>query len=198
LIDDLRERPLGGRPSLGYGLCALALLPVLPNLEPSERVAIPAVLRRPALLAQLAPRSSTVLIAPFNDGQLAMYAQAQSGFAYRVPEGGVFVPGAGGPAYGMRDGPLLYALAALAGRASTEAGRTRTDRLCLARIARNEQLERTCLTHYRNALRRLAVDTVVVDLHAGPAAARRNGAFFTALLGPPLRTQDALVYRVRR
>ena len=196
LLDDLEQRPLGGRRAHGWALCALALAPIVPHLAPSELVSVPPVIATQGALARVAPASTTVLIAPYSDGQLAMYAEAQAGFSYRIPEGGVFVPGRSGPAYGMREGPLLYALAALAGRSSTHAGRTSTDRICLARIAHSAPLGPACITHYLGALHALAINTVVVIQTAPPTAFRRNASFFTQLLGQPQRVREALVFTV--
>ncbi len=197
LIDDLKARPPFGRRALGWALCTIALLPIIPHLAPSERVTVPPVIGSPGRLSRTDPAAHTILIAPYNDGQLAMYAQAESGFSYRVPEGGLFVPGHGGPSYGMREGPLLYALAALAGRRSTRAGRTPTDRLCLGLLARNAPLESRCTTHYRNALRALGVNAVVLLEEAPPLSLHRNMTFFNTLLGPPLKGRDALVFTVK-
>jgi hypothetical protein len=196
LIDDLRSRPLGGSPILSVGVCAIALASVLPSLTPSEVLRAPAVVSRAASFRAILPRAKTVLITPAADGQFAMYAQAEAAFAYKIPDGGVFVPTAQGPSYGMRHGPLLYALAALAGQASTKSGRTPTDNLCLAQLARGTALTQRCRAHYQHALRALAIDAVIVTNVGSPRASRRYSAFFGALLGPGITTNGARVFTV--
>jgi hypothetical protein len=196
LIDDLRNRPLLGRRWLGGAACALALIPVIPALTASERVRIPAVLAGGPALRRLAPKASTVLIVPSTNGQLGMYAQAQADFAYRIPDGGVFVPNAGGASYGMRQGPLLYALAAVAGHVSTLAGRTALDTLCLGQLELLPGPVGRCRAHYLAALHALQVNTVVVSELGSRAAAARYVAFFTALLPAPARARDARVFIV--
>jgi hypothetical protein len=194
LLDDLRARPLAGRRWLGGALVALALASVLPSRTPSERVSAPRVLTDARLLHAVAPDARSVLVAPYSNGQLAMYAQAASGFAYRIPDGGVFVPTRWGPAYGMRPGPLLYALAALAGRSSTRAGRTAADGRCLAQLQRHADLDDACRLRYREALRALRVGAVVLAHAGGSRAARRTERFLATLLGPPRRAGAARVF----
>jgi hypothetical protein len=192
LVEDLRASAAPRRRAWGVAVCLLALVPALPALSPSRTVAVPPVLANARELQRLAPGARTVLVVPAGNGQLAMYAQAQAGFAYRIPDGGVFVPNPAGPSYGMREGPLLYALAALAGRPATRAGRTATDSLCLARIAR---LDERCRRHYLGALKALRVDTVVVCAPSSRSVTRET-AFFTALLGRPVAGGGGLVFRV--
>jgi hypothetical protein len=193
LIDDLRARPPSGYPALGAIACVLALVPVLPALAPTEVVKVPAVIGDATAFRRILPRARTVLITPTGNGQLAMYAQAKAGFAYSTPVGGVFVPSPDGPSYGMRHGPLLYALASLGGRASTRAGRTPTDSLCLEQLASREMLNRDCRSHYLHALRALRVDAVIVS-DLGSRSAARYARFFTSLLGSPRRTENTFVY----
>jgi hypothetical protein len=196
LIDDLRARPLLGRPVLGLAICAIALVPILPTLAPSELVRVPPVVAGAAAFHRALPTARTVLITPSGNGQLAMYAEAQADLAYSIPDGGVFVPNADGASYGMRQGPLLYALAALGGHVSTKAGRTRLDEACLKRIARAATLVASCRTHYLDALRALKIDAVVVcDL--GSSSERSSyRRFFAALLGPGLAVKGARVFMV--
>jgi hypothetical protein len=194
LIDDLRGRPLLGRRGLGLVLCGVALIPVIPTLTPSEVVRIPAALANARVLRKLAPYARTVLIVPSANGQLGMYAQARADFAYDIPDGGVFVPSPDGPSYGMRHGPLLYALARLGGHASTRAGRTRLDTLCLKRIVIGPALDGTCAERYRRALQVLHVDAVVVSTLGSRSLAVRYTHFFAALLGAPQATEGAAVF----
>ncbi|MDT5280545.1 MAG: hypothetical protein QOJ20_1740, partial [Mycobacterium sp.] len=105
-----------------------------------------------------------------------------------------FVPGSGGPAYGLRHGPILYALAALDGVASTRAGRTRADSLCVRRLTRRDTLSTQCRSLYLVALRALRVDAVVVCDYGPRWRVRRYLAFFTALLGASRRTVNASVF----
>ncbi|MEA2314583.1 MAG: hypothetical protein QOI03_1275 [Solirubrobacteraceae bacterium] len=194
LIDDLRCRPLLGRKSLGWAVCAIALIPAVPALTPSRVLNVPAAVGSASEFRALAPGARTVLITPFLNGQFAMYAQARAGFAYRIPDGSVFVPGSGGPAYGLRHGPILYALAALDGVASTRAGRTRADSLCVRRLTRRDTLSTQCRSLYLVALRALRVDAVVVCDYGPRWRVRRYLAFFTALLGASRRTVNASVF----
>jgi hypothetical protein len=90
---------------------------------------------------------------------------------------------------------LLYALAALGGHASTQAGRTSTDSLCLQRLKFSETLSRNCQAHYLHSLRALHLDAVVVCA-LGSHSAGRYASFFASLLGPPRRVEDALVFVV--
>jgi hypothetical protein len=197
LIDDLRVRPLLGRPALGMMVCAIALVPILPNLAPSEVVGVPPVIGSAVAFRQLLPTARTVLITPAANGQFAMYAQAQADYAYSVPEGGVFVPSAHGASYGMRQGPLLYALAALGGHVSTQAGRTQTDVECLKQLLRATMLNETCRTHYLDALRALKTDAVIVSDHGSPSERANYRWFFRALLGPGIAAKGARVFVVR-
>jgi hypothetical protein len=197
LIDDLRRRPLLGHRALGVATCGIALIPVIPTLTPSELVRIPAVIGDAAVLRKVAPKAKTVLIVPSTNGQQGMYAQAKADFAYKIPDGGVFVPSPDGPSYGMRHGPLLYALAALGGHISTQAGRTRADSLCLKRLAISPVPDGGCTTHYARALRALHVDAVVVSNLGSRSRAARFTDFFTAMLGSPTATEDAEVFVVR-
>jgi hypothetical protein len=135
-----------------------------------------------------------VLITPFLNGQFAMYAQARAGFSYRIPDGSVFVPGPGGAAYGLPHGPLLYALAGLDGVASTRAGRTRADVLCVRRLLHREALSTSCRSHYLVALRALRVDAVVVCDYGPRRRVNRYLAFFTSLLGTSRPTPGADVF----
>jgi len=153
LIDDLRTRPPLGRPVLGLAVCGIALVPILPALTPSEVVKVPAVVGNATAFHRVLPRAKIVLITPTGDGQFAMYAQAKTGFAYSIPAGGVFVPSSDGPSYGMRHGPLLYALATLGGHASTQAGRTPMDSLCLEQLSRGARVGGACRSLYLRALR---------------------------------------------
>jgi hypothetical protein len=196
LIDDLRVRPLRGSPTLSVGVCAIALVSILPSLTPSEVLRAPAVVSRAPSFRAILPSAKTVLITPAADGQFAMYAQAEADFAYKIPDGGVFVPTAQGPSYGMRHGPLLYALATLADQASTKSGRTPTDTLCITQLARGTALTKRCRVHYQHALRALAIDAVVVTNVGSPRASRRYSAFFSALLGPGTTTSGARVFTV--
>jgi hypothetical protein len=197
LVDDLRARPLFGRPALGMAVCALALLPIVPALTPSEAVSVPAVVGNATAFHRALPAAKIVLITPTGNGQFAMYAQAQAGFAYRIPAGGVFVPGPTGPSYGMRAGPLLYALAALAGHASTHAGRTPLDSLCLGRLSDSPRVTGVCRRLYLRALRVLHVDAVVV-CSLGSRSSVRYAGFFVSLLGSPKKIERALVFSVDR
>jgi hypothetical protein len=194
LIDDLRARPPFGRPALGMAVCALALLPVIPALIPSEAVSVPAVVGSATAFHRALPAVKTVLITPPGNGQFAMYAQAQAGFAYRIPAGGVFVPGLTGPSYGMRTGPLLYALAALGGHLSTRAGRTPLDSLCLGLLSHGARVSGVCRSLYLRALHALHVDAVVCSLRSRSSV--RYAGFFSSLLGPPRKVEQALVFRV--
>jgi hypothetical protein len=193
LIDDLRTRPPFGHPFWGMAACAMALVPILPDLTPSELVNVPTVVSNAAAFRRAMPKAETVLITPTGNGQFAMYAQARAGFAYSTPAGGVFVPSPDGPSYGMRQGPLLYALAALGGHTSTLAGRTPTDSLCLRQLKFSEALSRDCRAHYLHSLRALHVDAVIVCA-LGSHSAGRYAGFFAALLGQPRRVEDALVF----
>ena len=197
LIDDLRSRPLRGSAALSVAVCAAALISVLPTLTPSEAVSAPSVAANAATFRQILPTAKTVLITPAADGQFAMYAQVEADFAYKIPDGAVFVPTAQGPSYGMRHGPLLYALAALAGAVSTQSGRTPTDRLCLAQLAHGNELDQTCRSHYRHALQALRVNAVIVSRIGSARARRRYNWFFGALLGPAKATAGASVFVVR-
>ena len=194
LIDDLRASPPLGSRALGVAIFAVALIPALPSLTPSEVVRLPAVVTSSAELQSFAPHARTVLITPSSDGQLGMYAQAKAGFAYDIPDGGVFVPNAGGPSYGMRQGPLLYALAALGGQASTLAGRTREDARCLAELARGPALSADCRAHYRAALRALGVGAVVVLDRGARSGVERYLRFFGVLLGAPAASAGTRVF----
>jgi hypothetical protein len=195
LLDDLRRRPPLGSRALAVAVIAVGLVPALPTLTPSEVVRLPSVLTSAPLLHRYAPAARTVLVLPSSAGQLGMFAQAKAGFAYTLPDGGVFVPGAGGPSYGMREGPLLYALAAVGGYASTSAGRTPTDTACLRELGGGVgRLGPRCRAHYRNALRALGVGVVVVCERGSPAAVARYARFFAALLGPPRSSAGAEVF----
>lgn len=195
LVDDLRRRPLLGRRGLGLALCGLALMAVIPTLTPSEVARVPAVIADAAVLHAFAPAARTVLIVPSANGQLGMYAQARADFAYDIPDGGVFVPSPDGPSYGMRHGPLLYALATLGGHASTRAGRTHVDALCLERLAIGATPGGGCKAHYLRALLVLRVDAVIVNLGSRSSAVRYT-RFFRTLLGPPTPAADAEVFPV--
>jgi hypothetical protein len=196
LIDDLRARPVLGRRSAGLAACALALVPIVPALTPAELVRVPPVLASAAAFHRVLPQARSVLVVPAGDGQYAMFAQQQAGFAYRIPDGGVFVPSASGPAYGMRHGPLLYALAALERRPSTQAGRNRADAVCLRQIAAGTAPSGSCRPRYLHALRALRLDAVIVRTLATPSVARRCERFFGALLGSSRRSEGAAVFRV--
>ena len=197
LIDDLQSRPLLGSEPLGVIACALALIPALPARTASEVPRVPAVVESAMALRRLAPGASTVLIVPSSNGQLGMYAQAEADFSYRIPDGGVFVPTADGPSYGMRHGPLLYALAALGGHDSTRAGRTPTDARCLQQLKALPAPTGACRTHYRRAVRALRVDAVVVSRLSSRSTATRDFAFFTSLLGAPRPESGAGVFIVQ-
>jgi hypothetical protein len=193
LLDDLRLRPLFGRPAFGMAACGLALLPALPLPTPSELVAVPRVIGNASAFRNSLPNAATVLITPVANGQFAMYAQAQADFAYSVPVGGVFVPSPDGPAYGMRHGPLLYALAALGGQISTHAGRSASDSRCLKQLHDRERLNGDCRSYYLHALRELRVDSIIVtNLRA--RSAKRFGRFFVELLGPPREVDNTLIF----
>ena len=195
LLDDLRRRPPLRSRALGVGLVALGLVPALPTLAPSEAVRLPRVLTNATLLHRYAPAARTVLVLPSSTGQLGMFAQARAGFAYSLPDGGVFVPGAGGVAYGMRDGPLLYALAAVGGYASTSAGRTALDAACLREMGDGSgRLGPRCRAYYGNALRALGVGAVVVCERGSPAAFTRYVRFFAGLLGPARASPGAKLF----
>ncbi|HTZ88125.1 MAG TPA: hypothetical protein VMB05_15775 [Solirubrobacteraceae bacterium] len=196
LIDDLRRRPLLGSRPLGACVWVLALIPALPALASSEIPRVPAVVGSAAGVRQLAPSARTVLIVPSANGQLGMYAQAQSNFAYRIPDGGVFVPAAGGASYGMRRGPLLYALAALGNRTSTRAGRTLIDVRCLRQLKLRARPIGLCQTYYRDALRAADIDAVVVSRLDSSLGVSRYVEFFTALLGGPKSARGADVFAV--
>jgi hypothetical protein len=196
LVDDLRRRPLLGRRSLGIAACGIALVPILPALTPSEVVRVPSVLANASAFHRVLPHAKSVLITPIGNGQFAMFAQARAGFVYRIPGGGVFVPGKDGPAYGMRHGPLLYALAALEGRVSTQAGRTPADAMCLEQIDRGLALSGGCRSHYLGALGALQVDAVIACDVGSAFGVRREDHFFTMLLGPPLKIRGAEVFAV--
>lgn len=196
LIDDLRRRPLLGHRYLGWIACAIALIPALPALPPSKPISVPAVIGNANVFRRYAPGATTALITPFSNGQFAMYAQAQSGFAYKIPVGGVFVPDTDGTAYGMRHGPLLYALAELGGNASTHAGRTHTDTVCLRTLTLEQPLDAKCRTHYLHALRTLKVNVVIVTDNGRSSTTDRYAQFFTSLLGPHTTVADAKVYNI--
>jgi hypothetical protein len=178
------------------------LLTIVPNLAPSELVRAPPAIasaagfRRALRGTSTGPGASTVLIAPVSDGQLAMYAQVQASFAYRIPDGGVFVPSPQGASYGMRHGPLLYALAVLGDRPSTLAGRTATDALGLAQLARATTLSDACRAHYLHALRLLGVEAVIATDLGSPVERERDRWFFESLLGAGRETGGAAVYNV--
>lgn len=173
----------------------MSLIAVFPTLTPSEVVRVPPVVGSSAGLRRLVPQATTALIAPWSEGHLAMYAQAQSGFAYDIPDGGVYVPNRAGVSYGMRQGPVLYALSALGGQVSTRAGRTHEDARCLAQLA-HRNLTLGCREHYRDALRALHVDVVVVLDRDASSAVRRYVRFFGTLLGPSIRTSSARLFWV--
>jgi hypothetical protein len=206
LIDELRARPLLGSRALSATVCAIALISIVPNLAPSELVrAPPAIASAAGFRRALSgtgtgtgpnPGARTVLIAPVSDGQLAMYAQVQADFAYRIPDGGVFVPSSQGASYGMRHGPLLYALAALGDRPSTLAGRTPTDAMCLSQIARATTLSETCRSHYLHALRLLGVEAVIATDLGSPGERAHDRWFFESLLGAGRVSGGATVYLV--
>ncbi|HEV3070642.1 MAG TPA: hypothetical protein VGY76_04355 [Solirubrobacteraceae bacterium] len=198
LIDDLRGRPLLGSRALGIAVCAIALISVAPTLTSSELVRVPALLESAAALRRFAPQAKTVLIVPSTNGQQGMYAQARSDFAYRIPDGGVFVPNRDGASYGMRHGPLLYALATLGHHASTHAGRTRMDTVCLPQLAIDPMPAGSCKDHYLRALRALRIDAAVVSEWGSRSVAGRYVAFFTALLGSPQAAANAKVFIVTR
>jgi hypothetical protein len=196
-IDDLRARPPLRSRLLGMAACGVALLPIVPTLIPSELVKTPPVVGDAAVMRTIAPNARIALITPAGNGQFAMYAQARAGFAYSIPDGGVFVPDVGGPSYGMRHGPLLYALALLGGYASTQAGRMPADSLCLDKLDRHEALGRGCRLRYLHALQALHVDVVIVCHVGSRYAVRRYDRFFASLLGSPTESKDAEVYVVR-
>ena len=193
LIDDLRARPLGGRPIVGLAVCAVALIPVVPNLALSELLRVPAVIGNATVFRHTLPGAKTLLITPVHNGQYAMAAEAEAGFAYRVAEGGVFVPGADGGAYGMRQGPLLFAVR---GYARTSAGETQMDAACLDMLHHSE-LDRRCRHYYLHALRTLRIDAVVVVADLGSRSPRRHLRwFFRSLLGPSSASRGAWTFRV--
>jgi len=198
LIDDLRVRPPLRSRALGVASFAVALVAALPALTPSEVVTVPPVLARPAAFPRLVPSAATVLVAPSTDGQLGMYAQARSGFAYSIPDGGVFVANADGVSYGMRQGPLLYALAQLGGQPSTQSGRTPEDARCLTALARDPAVDGGCRSHYRAALDALAITSVVVLVSGAHSGDDRYVRFFASLLGAPKATAGAAVFVVTR
>jgi hypothetical protein len=198
LIDDLRVRPPLRSRALGVASFAGALIRALPALTPSEVVTVPPVLARPAVFPRLVPNAATVLIAPSTDGQVGMYAQARSGFAYSIPDGGVFVPNADGVSYGMRQGPLLYALAQLGGQPSTQSGRTPEDARCLTALAHDPAVGGGCRSHYRAALGALRIGAVVVLVSGAHSGDDRYVRFFASLLGPPKATAGATVFVVTR
>lgn len=193
LIDELRARPLLGSRLLSVAAVGLALVPIVPALSPSERVSVPPMLASASAFHRALPHAHTVLIAPTGDGQFAMYAQVRSQFAFRIPDGGVFVPSPNGPAYGMRDGPLRYALDLLARRPSTLAGRTTTDSACLEGLEKTPSPSGSCRTYYRRAIGALGVDAVIVyDL--GSRSAMRCSEFFAALLGRPRELDGVRIF----
>jgi hypothetical protein len=196
-IDEFVVRPPLGSRLLAVVVVGAALVAILPAPTPTEVVKTPAVLTSEVVLRRYVPPGSTVLIEPSTDGQVGMYAQARSGFAYRIPDGGVFVPNDDGVSYGMRQGPLLYAVAALGGVASTRAGRTSEDARCLAALARNPAPRGGCRAHYRAAIAVLRINAVVVLDSSGRSEVDRYTRFFAALLGPPARTPGARVFVVR-
>jgi hypothetical protein len=208
LIDELRARPLLGSRALSVAVCAIPLLTIVPNLSPSELVRAPPAISSAAGFRRALsgtgtgtgpgshPGARTVLIAPVSDGQLAMYAQVQADFAYRIPDGGVFVPSPQGASYGLRHGPLLYALAALGDHPSTLAGRTATDALCLGQIARATTLSGACRSHYLHALRLLDVYAVIATDLGSPVERGHDTWFFESLLGAGRETEGATVYIV--
>lgn len=194
LIDDLRARPFRGRPALGLAICAVALVPVVPSLAPSETTVLPRVIGNASVFRHRLPGVRIVLITPVNNGQLAMYAEAESDFAYRIAEGGVFVPNADGPSYGMRHGPLLSAMSTLSGYVAPYVGQTRTAEACLAEGDATE-LNRTCRSYYLRALRALKIDAVIVSNLGSASAKAHYRWFFRSLLGPsvgPGRTRAVL------
>ncbi len=196
LIDDLRARPLLGSRALSVGVCVIALASVVPTLAPSELLQAPPVIASAAGFRRALPTARTVLITPATNGQFAMYAQVQADFAYRIPDGGVFVPNAHGPSYGMREGPLLYALAALGGHPSTLAGRTATDTVCLGQIARAVTLSDSCRSRYLHALRALEIGAVLTTDLGSPAERDGDRWFFGSLLGAGRSVGGATVYTV--
>jgi hypothetical protein len=195
-IDEFRVRPPLGRRALGVTAVGVALVAIVPTLTRSGVVKVPAVVGSSSALRRLVPDARTVLIVPWSDGHVSMYAQARSGFAYDIPDGGVYVPNRDGASYGMHQGPLLYALSALAGQASTQTGRTPEDQRCLAELARRSEPSAGCAAHYRGALRALDINAVVVLDRDGGSEVRRYLSFFGALLAPPVSTSGARVFRV--
>jgi hypothetical protein len=196
-IDEFVVRPPLGSRLLAVVVVGAALVAILPAPTPTEVVKTPPVLTSAVVLRRYVPPGSTVLIEPSTDGQVGMYAQARSGFAYRIPDGGVFVPNDDGVSYGMRQGPLLYAVAALGGVASTRAGRTSEDARCLAALASDPAPRGGCRAHYRDAIAVLGVNAVVVLDRGGRSEVGRYTRFFAALLGPPARASGARVFVVR-
>ncbi|HEX3692424.1 MAG TPA: hypothetical protein VHU13_03685 [Solirubrobacteraceae bacterium] len=195
VLDDVRARPIAGRPAIGLAACVFALAPILPKLAPVEHVGAPRLLRDGASFRAALPGVQTILIVPAGNGQYAMYAQALSGFSYRIPDGGVFVPGRAGPAYGMREGPLLYALDAVAGTAGARAGQTRMDRRCLGRIGAERALDRACRGFYRAAIAALDLDAVIINRPRSRGA--RFARLFASLLGRARRDEGMLIFIAR-
>jgi len=195
-IDEFRVRPPLGRRALAVAAVGVALIAMLPTLTRSAVVRVPPVVGSSVALRRLAPDARTVLIVPWSDGHFSMYAQARAGFAYDIPDGGVYVPNADGASYGMHQGPLLYALSALAGQASTRTGRTPEDERCLAQLASRSEVSAGCRAHYRDALHALDINVVVVLDRDGGSEVDRYLSFFGSLLAPPVSTSGARVFTV--
>jgi hypothetical protein len=118
-----------------------------------------------------------------------MYAQAQSGFEYRIPVGAVFVPDQHGTAYGARPGPLLYALSTLDRGINQPTGHG-----CVTILARSQQLPTACRALFLADLRTRGIDAVIVSDIGAPATVARYKHFFASLLGQPRAVPDASVF----
>jgi hypothetical protein len=191
LLDDLRRRPLLGRRTSGWVLVTIALVPIIPAFTPSGMLSVPAVATNAAAFEKSAPHAKTVLITPFASGQIAMYAQAQAGFAYRIPDGSVFVPGRHGAVLGARPGPLLYALETL------DRGISRPpEPACARALSRDQRPSAACRSLFLSDLRRRQIDAVIVSNIGGHPRVARYARFFGSLLGPPRPARDASVFAV--
>jgi hypothetical protein len=88
----LRRRALRAAGILGVAAALVPLLPALPF--PSTVAEVPAFFTGSGV--ERIPEGSSALVTPILDLRTMLW-QAESGMRYRMPEGGVFTPGRGGP-----------------------------------------------------------------------------------------------------